>query len=74
MLSELLPNNRYVLYESALTAAVKVCGSADEIYKTARNAGIALAKTDKSDEIRLCFAGIVEKDIYPALKALTECL
>ena len=74
VLSELLPNNRYVLYESALTAAVKVYGSADEIYKTARNAGIALAKTDKSDEIRLCFAGIAEKDIYPALKALTKCL
>lgn len=74
VVSELLPNNRYVLYESALTAAVKVCGSADEIYRAARNAGIALAKTDKSDEIRLCFAGIAEKDIYPALKALTECL
>ena len=75
ILSELLPDIRQTLYESSLTVVLKTNGkkTAEEIYKAAEKLGIALAKAGKSDEIRLCFAGIKEEDIYPAIKTLSEC-
>ena len=36
--------------------------------------GIRLIDTKKAGEVRLCFAGIADSDIYPAIKKLKECI
>ncbi len=74
--SELLPEADITLYESSLTVAINLKKSTESriIRDLAAKDGIRLIDTKKAGEVRLCFAGIADSDIYPAIKKLKECV
>ena len=74
--SELLPEADITLYESSLTVAINLKKSTESriIRDMAAKDGIRLIDTKKAGEVRLCFAGIADNDIYPAIKKLKECI
>lgn len=72
---EIFPKSGITLYESSLTVGIDLKSSAKSnyTYNSAIKYGIRLTETKKAGEVRLCFAGIADSDIYPALEKLKEC-
>lgn len=68
------PDAEIKLYESSLSVGLRINKEyeSEEICAVAQKHGIRLLKTENSGEVRLCFAGISEKDIYPAINKLRK--
>lgn len=69
---EIMPNTEITLFESPITAELdfNTETESNEICAAAAKNGIKLLPARERGRVRLCFAGISEKDIRPALKKL----
>lgn len=69
---EIIPSSEITLYESSITAELDLnieAESADICAAAAKN-GLKLLPAREKGRVRLCFAGIAESDIPPAVKLL----
>ncbi|MGN0494005.1 MAG: PLP-dependent aminotransferase family protein [Acutalibacteraceae bacterium] len=73
---EILPFAEITLFESSITAELDFKSSAEsaEICTAAARKGIKLLPAREKGRVRLCFAGISENDIPPALEELKRVL
>lgn len=71
-----MPNTEVTLFESSITAELdfKTESESNEICAAAVKNGIKLLPARERGRVRLCFAGISEKDIRPALESLRSVL
>lgn len=71
---EIIPSAEIILYESSITAEVdmKISAESADICSAAESAGIKLLPAEKAGKVRLCFAGISDRDIIPALQRLKK--
>ena len=71
---EVIPYAEITLYESSITAELdlKINTESKDICAAAEKKGIKLLPSRKKGCIRLCFAGIADGDILPAVKLLKE--
>lgn len=74
--AEVFDNAEITLYESSITAELnlKTGAAADKIFAAAEKNGIRLKESGNGEKIRMCFAGIDDGDILPALKKLKESI
>ncbi|MEE1239983.1 MAG: PLP-dependent aminotransferase family protein [Acutalibacteraceae bacterium] len=73
---EVIPSAEITLYESSITAELdlKISTESTHICTAAENRGLKLLPTEKKGCVRLCFAGIADSHIYPAVKLLKDML
>ena len=73
-IKEVIPYAEITLYESSLTAELDLKANAEsaEICTAAEKKGLKLLPARNKGCVRLCFAGIAESDILPAVKLLKE--
>ncbi|MEE1161252.1 MAG: hypothetical protein U0K70_04245, partial [Acutalibacteraceae bacterium] len=71
---QVIPYAEITLYESSLTAELDLKANAEsaEICAAAEKKGLKLLPARNKGCVRLCFAGIAESDILPAVKLLKE--
>lgn len=71
---EIIPSAKITLYESSLTAELdlKLTAESRDICAAAEKKGLKLLPAGKKGCVRLCFAGIADGDIFPAVKLLKE--
>lgn len=73
---EIIPSAEITLYESSLTAELdlKINTESVDICAAAEKNGLKLLPGKKRGCVRLCFAGIADSDILPAVKLLKNIL
>lgn len=73
---EIIPYAGITLYESSITAELdlKLKAESNDICAAAEKKGLKLLPARGKGCVRLCFAGISESDILPAIKLLKEIL
>lgn len=71
---EIMPSAEITLYESSITAELdlKIKADSADICSAAAKKGLKLLTARKKGCVRLCFAGIADSDILPAVKLLKE--
>ena len=71
---EIIPSAEITLYESSITAELdlKLNEESAEICAAAEKKGLKLLPAREKGCVRLCFAGIADSDIFPAIKLLKE--
>ena len=69
---EIIPSAEITLYESSITAELdlKIEAESADICTSAAKKGLRLLPARERGCVRLCFAGIAESDILPAVKLL----
>ena len=69
---EIIPSAEITLYESSITAELdlKIEAESADICTSAAKKGLRLLPAREKGRVRLCFAGIAESDILPAVKLL----
>ncbi len=74
VLKDVFPKSEITLYESSITAEINLKSNLDskEITAMAERLGIRLLPSKNKGSVRLCFAGIPDKDILPAITKLKE--
>ena len=74
--AEVFDDAEITLYESSITAelSLKTGAAAEKIFAAAEKNGIRLKESGNGGKIRMCFAGIEDGDILPALKKLRESI
>ena len=74
--AEIFPEASVTLFESSLTVQLEFKGGFDAaaVFAAAVKDGIALSEPADGAKLRLCFAGIREEEIIPALTGLHRCL
>ena len=75
VLSELFPQGEQTLYESSLTVRLNIGAdiASESLCAAAQEKGIKIMPAKNRGEVRLCFAGIEDADIEPALHLLKDC-
>lgn len=73
-IKEIIPFAEITLYESSITAEIDIKTDAEsgDICAAAAVKGIKLIPAGKRGSVRLCFAGISDRDIIPALQKLKK--
>lgn len=73
---EIIPSAEITLYESSLTAELdlKINTESADICAAAEKNGLKLLPVKEGGCVRLCFAGIADSDILPAVKLLKNIL
>ena len=73
--AEIFPDASVTLFESSLTVELefKDVFDAATVFAAALKEGIALSEPADGTKLRLCFAGISEEEIIPALTKLRRC-
>lgn len=71
---EIIPSAEITLYESSITAELNLKSATEsgDICASAAKVGLKLLPSREKGCVRLCFAGIADSDILPAVKLLKE--